>query len=107
MSGIVGVRQVAIGTADTNIGVILPTNVRVTSVRINITTPYTGGGVTVTIGDVGDADRLVTVDEVDIASAGLYQIDLMHNYTSATQTVAYITSATAGAGYVMLDYVRD
>ena len=107
MSGIVGVRQVAIGTADTNIGTILPTNVRVTSVRINITTPYTGGGVTVTIGDVGDADRLVTVDEVDIASAGLYQIDLMHNYTSSTQAVAYITSATAGAGYVMLDYVRD
>ena len=107
MSGIVGVRQVAIGTADTNVGAILPTNVRVTSVRINITTPYTGGGVTVTIGDVGDADRLVTVNEVDIVSAGLYQIDLMHNYTSSTQAVAYITSATAGAGYVMLDYVRD
>ena len=56
---------------------------------------------------MGDADRLVTVDEVDIVSAGLYQIDLIHNYASSTQAVAYITSATAGAGYVMLDYVRD
>ena len=46
---------------------------------------------------------------LDLEPAGLYQIELHHNYGSVTeQVVAYIGgSATGGAGYIILTYITD
>ena len=109
LSQIESTRQVAITTATTNIGANLPAYSRVVSIKIHITTPYTGTGVAMTIGDAGNNSRLVESDEIDVETAGLYQIELQHhNYGSASeQAVAYIVGATGGAGYIILTYITD
>ena len=102
-------RQVAIGTGSTNIGAILPAYSRVVSIKIHITTPYTGTSVAMTIGDAGNNTRLMESSEIDLETAGLYQIELHHNYGSVSEQVAaYIGgAATGGAGYIILTYITD
>ena len=101
-------RQVAITAASTNIGANLPAYSRVVSIKIHITTPYTGTNVAMTIGDAGNNTRLMESSEIDLETAGLYQIELHHNYGSASeQAVAYIVGATGGAGYIKLTYITD
>jgi hypothetical protein len=102
-------RQVAITTATTNIGANLPAYSRVVSIKIHITTPYTGTNVAMTIGDAGNNSRLMESNEIDLETSGLYQIELHHNYGSVSeQVVAYIGgSATGGAGYIILTYITD
>jgi len=108
LSQIESTRQVAITTATTNIGANLPAYSRVVSIKIHITTPYTGTGVAMTIGDAGNNTRLMESSEIDLETAGLYQIELHHNYGSASeQAVAYIVGATGGAGYIILTYITD
>ena len=62
-----------------------------------------------TIGDAGNNSRLVESDEIDVETAGLYQIELHHNYGSVSEQVAaYIGgAATGGAGYIILTYITD
>ena len=108
LSQLESTRQVAITTATTNIGANLPSYSRVVSIKIHITTPYTGTNVAMTIGDAGNSSRLMDSDEIDLETAGLYQIELHHNYGSASeQAVAFIINATGGAGYIILTYITD
>jgi hypothetical protein len=108
LKGTVHSRQVALSTADVNLGVALPANSRVQRVKIVINTPYTGAGsVTMTVGDVALADRLMTDDEIDHASTGIYIAELMNHYASSTQVTVYITGASAGSGYAILEYITN
>lgn len=108
LKGTVHSRQVALGIADVNLGTALPANSRVQRVKIVINTGYTGAGtVTMTVGDSSLADRLMTDDEIDHANNGIYIAELMNHYASSTQVVVYITGASAGSGYAILEYITN
>jgi len=104
--GLSSTRRVAIGTSDVNIGAILPANSRVVSAKVNITSAYTAG-TTITLGRSAAVAEVATADEIDPETTGLYVIDLMQFYGSATQLLASITGASAGAGYVIVDYIAE
>jgi len=108
LKGSVQSRQVALGTADVNLGTALPANSRVQRVKVVINTPYTGAGsVSMTVGDTSLADRLMTDDEIDHANTGIYIAELMNHYASSTQVTVYITGASAGSGYAILEYIPN
>lgn len=104
--GLSSTRRVAIGTSNVNIGAILPANSRVVSAKVNITSAYTAG-TTITLGRSAAVAEVATADEIDPETTGLYVIDLMQFYGSATQLLASITGASAGAGYVIVDYIAE
>jgi len=104
--GLSSTRRVAIGTSDVNIGAILPANSRVVSAKVNITSAYTAG-TTITLGRSAAVAEVATADEIDPETTGLYVIDLMQFYGSATQLLASITGASAGAGYIIVDYIAE
>jgi hypothetical protein len=104
--GLSSTRRVAIGTSDVNIGAILPANSRVVSAKVSITSAYTAG-TTITLGRSAAVAEVATADEIDPETTGLYAIDLMQFYGSATQLLASITGASAGAGYVIVDYIAE
>lgn len=104
--GLSSTRRVAIGTSDVNIGAILPANSRVVSAKVSITSAYTAG-TTITLGRSAAVAEVATADEIDPETTGLYAIDLMQFYGSATQLLASITGASTGAGYVIVDYIAE
>ncbi len=106
LKGLEASRQVALGTSSVAIGNALPANARVTSVKVSITSVY-GATTSIIVGDATDPDALVTADEVDPQTLGIYQIDLMHLYVNSTQTIAAVSNAGSGAGHVMLTYIVD
>lgn len=106
LKGIESTRQVTLGTSDVNIGSILPANSRITSVKVVVTSAYTSGA-EIVIGRTGATSELASADEIDAQSTGIYQIDTMHLYGSATQLLATVTGASAGAGYVIVTYVAE
>ncbi len=106
LKGLEASRQVALGTSSVAIGDALPANARVTSVKVSITSVY-GATTSIIVGDATDPDALVTADEVDPQTLGIYQIDLMHLYVNSTQTIAAVSNAGSGAGHVMLTYIVD
>jgi len=104
--GLSSTRRVAIGTSDVNIGAILPANSRVVSAKVSITSAYTAGTI-ITLGRSAAVAEVATADEIDPETTGLYVIDLMQFYGSATQLLASITGASAGAGYIIVDYIAE
>ena len=53
-------------------------------------------------------DSLATTDEIDPQTTGLYKIDLINHYSSSTQLSISISGTTsAGAGYVIVDYIAS
>jgi len=106
LKGVESTRQVTLGTSDVNIGAILPANSRITAVKVVVTSAYTSGA-EIVIGRTSATSELASADEIDAQSTGIYQIDTMHLYGSATQLLATITGASAGAGYVIVTYVAE
>ena len=104
--GIESTRRVALGTSDVNIGAVLPANARVVEAKISITSAYTAG-TTITLGRSAAVAEIATADEIDPETTGIYQIDLMQFYGSATQLLASITGASTGAGYVVVTYITE
>lgn len=106
LKGLEASRQVAFGASSVSIGTALPANARVTSVKVSITSAY-GASTSIIVGDATDPDALVTADEIDPQTVGIYQIDLMHHYVNSTQTILAISNSGSGTGYVMLTYILD
>lgn len=104
--GISSTRRVALGTSDVNIGAALPANSRVTEVKVAITTAYTAG-TSITIGRAASTAEIATAEEIDPENTGVYVIDLMQSYGSATQLLASISGASTGAGYVVVSYIAE
>lgn len=104
--GIESTRRVALGTSDVNISAVLPANARVVEAKVSITSAYTAG-TTITLGRSAAVAEIATADEIDPETTGIYQIDLMQFYGSATQLLASITGASTGAGYVVVTYITE
>ena len=64
---------------------------------------------TLTIGDVGDNDRLVTNDELDLGSVGTYTIQPAYQYSTGSDATinAYfnVASATTGSAKILVSYM--
>jgi len=96
------------GTGNTTIGTV-SNNSRVTLVSVEVITPFDDTNATLTVGDSGDNDRLVTNDEIDISSTGTYAVQPAYQYTSGSDTdiVAYLNigSSTQGEVKILVSYM--
>lgn len=70
---------------------------------VNVTQAFDGSAPTLTIGDSGDPDRFMTVDECDLKTVGVYVVDVHHLYGSSTQVTATLTpdGSTQGQASVL------
>jgi len=96
------------GTGNTTIGTV-SNNSRITLVSVEVITPFDDTNATLTVGDSGDNDRLVTNDEIDISSTGTYAVQPAYQYTSGSDTdiVAYLNigSSTQGEVKILVSYM--
>lgn len=69
-----------------------------------ITTAFDGTGASLTLGDAGQADRLMTAAQNDPYTVGNNESNPAHEYASSTQVRLTITpgTATQGAGVLVL-----
>lgn len=74
-------------------------NSRVSQVVVDVITPFDGSPV-ITVGDAGDASRLLSNAFIDLTEAGTYVVTVDHTYTSATDTdiLLYYNFAGSSAG---------
>ena len=81
---------------------------KVTSVTVTVNTAFDGTSPTLTVGDSGDSDRLMTADDNDLEDAFAYETNPNHVYTNTvdTQVSAFLTvnSATQGNVTVTVSY---
>lgn len=104
LSGLKIGRVQNVTTSSTNIGSPVPAASTVLSVTVDVTSAYNAGS-TLSIGRTGAVDEISLADEIDLETAGIYKIELRHLYSSATQLLATITGATAGAATIAVEYV--
>lgn len=75
------------------------------SVQIHISTPFNGVGASLTVGDAGQSDRLMSVYQSDPNTAGNYTAAPSHRYGTATPLLLTINpgaGASAGVGLLTL-----
>jgi len=70
-------------------------------VKVIVTTAFDGD---VTVGSAATTDELASASDVDEATTGIYVVDAAQDYT-ATQLVADASTATTGAGKVIVEYL--
>jgi hypothetical protein len=96
------------GSGTTAVGTVSDGS-RITLVSIEVTVAFDDANATLTVGDTGDADRLVTNDEIDLTSTGTYAIQPAYQYTTGSDATinAYlnIASATTGTAKVLVSYM--
>ena len=96
------------GTGNTTIGTV-SNNSRVTLVSVEVTTAFDDANATLTVGDSGDNDRLVSDLDIDLSSEGTYTIQPAYQYSSGSDTdiVAYLNigSSTTGSAKVLVSYM--
>lgn len=105
LSGVLQRRSVDLAYTDAgvvNVGSALPANARVLGVKLGVTQAFNGAGPTLTVGDAGDADRFMTVDQCDLTEASVQVTDTSHLYSLSTQVTATLSAAGASAGMVNL-----
>jgi len=86
-----------------NIGTTVPDNSRIVFAIANVTTAFNGiTESTITVGDAGDADRLILSTDIDLHSIGSYYVNAYYDYVSSTQvTGTYVRdSASVGAANI-------
>ena len=71
------------GSGTTAVGTV-PDGSRITLVSIEVTVAFDDSNATLTIGDSGDADRLVSDSELDLTSTGTYAIQPAYQYTTGS-----------------------
>ena len=89
-----------------NIGSAVPVGAMALRAIVSVTTPFNGTTPTLTLGDTGVANSIMTVGEVNLAAAGIYVADCYNSYPSGIQlTGAYAAgSSTAGAASIEIEY---
>jgi hypothetical protein len=91
--------SLAFGTSSPlNIGTTIPQYGRVLRVCVNVTQAFNGTVPTVEIGDAGDTNRYMTVDENNLKATGVYWSDTFYMVASATQLIATYVADTSSAG---------
>ena len=96
------------GSGTTAVGTVSDGS-RVTLVSIEVTVAFDDANATLTVGDTGDADRLVTNNDIDLTSTGTYAIQPAYQYTTGSDATinAYLNigSATTGTAKVLVSYM--
>lgn len=75
-------------------------NSRVTTVTVEVTTFFDDPTSLLTVGDAGDAARLLSNDFIDLSEEGTYVVNVDYIYSAATDTdvFAYFNSGTSTQG---------
>lgn len=91
-----------------NIGAALPANATALTVSVNVTQAFNGTSPTITIGDAGDADRLMTAVGNNLKEAALFIAENSYLYSLSTQlTATYVASgSSAGAAQIIVHYLN-
>lgn len=87
----------------------VPAGGRVVRIELLITTAFNGTSPSITIGDAGDADRLLAADQNLPSQVATYEVHPGHLYASSTPILLTITpggGASAGAGTILLYFQR-
>ena len=96
------------GSGTTAVGTVSDGS-RITLVSIEVTQAFDDANATLTIGDSGDADRLVSDAELDLTSTGTYAIQPAYQYTTGSDATinAYLNigSSTQGSAKVLVSYM--
>jgi hypothetical protein len=82
---------------------------RVTTVTVEVVTAFDDVTSTLTVGDAGDNERLLTNDFIDLTDAGTYIVNVDYIYTSAVDTDVYayfnFGASTQGEARVIVTHV--
>jgi len=96
------------GSGTTAVGTVSNTS-RITLVSIEVTQAFDHASATLTVGDSGDPDRLVTDNDIDLTSTGTYAVQPAYQYTTGADVTinAYLNigSATIGTAKVLVSYM--
>ena len=96
------------GSGTTAVGTVSNTS-RITLVSIEVTQAFDHASATLTVGDSGDPDRLVTDNDIDLTSTGTYAVQPAYQYTTGSDVTinAYLNigSATTGTAKVLVSYM--
>ena len=96
------------GSGTTAVGTVSNTS-RITLVSIEVTVAFDHASATLTVGDSGDPDRLVTDNDIDLTSTGTYAVQPAYQYTTGADVTinAYLNigSATTGTAKVLVSYM--
>jgi hypothetical protein len=89
-----------------DIGAVLPSGAIVKKVIVSVSQAFDGTAPTLTIGDVGDTDRLMLDAEIDLKTVGVYVSDIFHLYGANTQVTGTLVpdSSTVGQASVLVEY---
>ena len=87
-------------SGNTTIGTVSATS-RVTLVTIEVVSAFNGSP-TLTVGDSGDATRLVANSDIDLSATGVYTVTSAYQYAAETDIVAYYSAGGAGSGSVKI-----
>lgn len=105
-------RQVLINFSDTSPVTIsnISNNTRVSWVLVEVLVPFNGTSPTLTVGDDGLPNRLLTSGDVDLTTAGVYVTNPTHYYTGLTSDLdirAYFNfgGSTAGQATVTISWI--
>ena len=60
------------------------------------------GSPTLTVGDSGDATRLVANSDIDLSATGVYTVTSAYQYAAETDIVAYYSAGGASSGSVKI-----
>ena len=96
------------GSGTTAVGTVSNTS-RITLVSIEVTQAFDHASATLTVGDSGDPDRLVTDNDIDLTSTGTYAVQPAYQYTTGADVTinAYLNigSATTGTAKILVSYM--
>ena len=96
------------GSGTTAVGTVSNTS-RITLVSIEVTQAFDDANATLTVGDSGDTDRLVTNNDIDLTSTGTYAIQPAYQYTTGSDVTinAYLNigSSSQGSAKVLVSYM--
>jgi len=87
-------------SGNTTIGTVSATS-RVTLVSVEVVSVFNGSP-TLTVGDSGDASRLVSNSDSDLSATGVYTVTSAYQYAAETDIVAYYSAGGAGSGSVKI-----
>ena len=67
---------------------------KVQTVTVDVTTAFDGSAPTLTVGDAGDTDRLMTNDYIDLTDVATYEVTPNYTYSNAADTSVLSVSYT-------------
>lgn len=87
-------------SGNTTIGTVSATS-RVTLVTMEVVSAFNGSP-TLTVGDSGDASRLVANTDIDLSATGVYTVTSAYQYAAETDIVSYYSAGGASSGSVKI-----